>query len=251
MKSLIFADIHANLPALEAVLDAERGWDEVLFLGDAVIGGPQPEQVVRRLSALPGVMIAGNHDLDLLRMPPDDPLSDNPDRAWIQWTRRNVSSETMAFLEGLPRERTVRRDGLTLHLFHGRLDGPGDSRVWPDSPAEVFAGLAARFARGVVLLGHSHVQFRRDDTGDGTVFVNPGGAGQPRLGRPLAAYAVLDDGHLRLSATPYDTEAVCRAMADLPLPADFIAAWQRCYRTGALPPRYRLRDFTPLRGRYT
>ncbi|NLF32426.1 MAG: metallophosphoesterase family protein [Planctomycetes bacterium] len=250
MKSLIFADIHANLPALEAVLDAERGWDEVLFLGDAVIGGPQPQEVVRRLSALPGVLIAGNHDLELLRTSPDGPPAADPHRAWIQWTRRTVSPETLTFLDGLPRECTVRRQGLTLHLFHGRLDAPGDSRVWPDSPAGVFSGLARRFGRGAVLLGHSHVQFRRDDGGDGVIFVNPGGAGQPRLGRPLAAYAVLEDGRLSLRAAPYDTEAVCRAMDGLPLPADFIADWQRCYRTGVLPQRYRLRDFTPLRGRY-
>ena len=244
MKSLIFCDIHANLPALQAVLDAESQCDEVLFLGDAVIGGPQPEEVVSLLRTLKGVFIAGNHDLELLRTRPDDPPADNPHHAWTQWSRRNVSSETLEFLASLPQQRTLQRQGLTLRLFHDRIEGRADSRIWPDSDDEVFADLIGHFGRGVLLFGHSHVQFRREL--DGSTFVNPGGAGQPRLGRPLAAYAVLEDGRIEFRSTPYDAEAVCRAMADMPLPADFLAEWQQCYRTGVLPARYRLRDFTPL-----
>ncbi len=60
MKSLIIADIHANLASLEAVLESESSWDEVLFLGDAVVGGPHPNEVLSRLSELDGVFLMGN-----------------------------------------------------------------------------------------------------------------------------------------------------------------------------------------------
>ena len=73
MKYLILADVHANLPALEAVLDHETDWDEVLFLGDAVGYGPHPDEVLDLHSALPGTFVMGNHDRAILDPPDVEP----------------------------------------------------------------------------------------------------------------------------------------------------------------------------------
>ena len=66
MESLILADIHANLAALEAILAQEGSWDEVIFLGDAVVGGPQPDETLSLMTTLQGVFLMGNHDREAL-----------------------------------------------------------------------------------------------------------------------------------------------------------------------------------------
>src|SRR5690606_23395312 len=66
MRALVVADIHANLPAFEAVIaDAERqgGFEMIWCLGDVVGDGPQPRECIEKLRSYAGVCIAGNHDL--------------------------------------------------------------------------------------------------------------------------------------------------------------------------------------------
>ncbi len=243
MKSLIFSDVHANLPALEAILQREADFDEVVFLGDAVVGGPQPDDVLSLLRTLPGVFIMGNHDRDALFG--DHSLEDaNPDRAWIAWTREQISKANRAFLAGFRRAHTIERGALRLHLDHGVLPPELGRRLWPDSPRAAFDHLAEGNDASVLLVGHSHVQFRRDHAS--RTVVNPGGAGQPRLSKPVACYAILQDGRISLEATPYDVENVCRAMDRVPLPTVFVDAWKQCYRAGRLPDRYPLRRWDTL-----
>ena len=63
MKTLILSDIHANLPALQAILDRESSWDEVICLGDAIVAGPHPDEVLSLLRDLDGafVMVRTEH----------------------------------------------------------------------------------------------------------------------------------------------------------------------------------------------
>lgn len=82
MKSLILADVHANLAALEAVLAQESDWDTMLFLGDAVVGGSCPDEVLSLLSGFDGTFIMGNHDHEVLKIDPDAPEAD-PHRVWM------------------------------------------------------------------------------------------------------------------------------------------------------------------------
>ncbi len=121
-------------------------------------------------------------------------------------------------------------------------------RLWPDSGPEVFKFLASQHPEPYILVGHSHVQFKK--TYHDTTFVNPGSAGAPYLGQPLACYAVIQDGHFALKATPYDTEKTCQAMQDRAhgiMDEAFIEDWKECWRTGLLPDRYFIRDYTSLR----
>ena len=271
MKSLIISDIHANLAGLEAVLNAEERWDEVLFLGDAIVAGPQPDQVLRCLAGLNGVWTAGNHDREPFKRVFAEEET-NPDRVYMRWTRDQISPQGRSFLERLEATHVIERDGLVIRLHHGHFPRPigslaprtqsgllwravrkvrrkllrseWDSRIWPDTSPRVFRAIAEEFQEPYVLLAHSHVQFRL--TMGGTTFINPGSVGQPRLGQPLATYAVLERGEIELKAVPYDVEATCRALDSVPLEQGFIDDWKAGYRAGRLPARYALRDWQAL-----
>ncbi|MBT4499637.1 MAG: metallophosphoesterase family protein [Gemmatimonadetes bacterium] len=243
MKSLILADIHANLAALEAVLSCEGNWDEILFLGDAVVGGPQPDEVLDLLSTLDGVFLMGNHDREILGIDLSTEAAKIHER-WKQWTRRQISSANLLFMAGFEDSRRLERSGRPLRLMHGELSPAWGQRLWPDSSREVFAQLTASFPEPWVLIGHSHVQFRRFHAG--RTIVNPGSIGQQRLGGNLACYAVLNDGLLELKAIPYDVTMTCDAMDRLPFDRTWVEAWKEGYQRGCLPIHRRLRDFAPL-----
>jgi putative phosphoesterase len=244
MKILILSDIHANLPALEAILDREGAWDGVICLGDAIVAGPHPDQVLALLSRLDGMCVMGNHDREVLGVDLDEPAAD-AHWQWIQWTREQLSHESLEFLVAFPDTCVLERQGLTLRLTHGDLPAKWGKRLWPDSSPELFAHLAQQYPEPHILLGHSHVQFQLERAGK--VFINPGTVGAPYLGQPGACYAVLQDGAFELRATPYDAEITCQAMAQVPLQDQaFVEAWKLCWRTGKLPDYYSIRDYAPL-----
>lgn len=248
MNYLVLADIHANLPALEAVLQRETDWDAVLFLGDAVGAGPHPDGVLAALSELPGEFLSGNHDRSVLDTPPDPPPPDS--RAFERWTSAQLSDRHRRLLRSFGGERRVRTDAGAVRLHHGDFTVEGedldwDGRGWPDTDPGVYRELARRYDEDVVLFGHSHVQF--ETVVDGTRFLNPGSVGQHRLGRTLACYAVIEDGDLRLDAVDYDVERTVSDLASLPLAEDYIEGRKLVYTEGRLPDDPPMRDFGPLR----
>ena len=246
MKSLILADIHANLPALEAVFEQEGSWDELIVLGDMVAAGPYPDQVLTLLAEENGVFILGNHDHEALEIDLNAPQPD-AHRQWIQWTRQGLSKRNYRFLAGLPDTCAIERDGMSLRLVHGRFPGEVGRRLWPDSPSEQFEAIAGLYKEASILSGHVHVQFQH--VCQHTTFVNPGTVGAPYMGQSLACYAVLQDGRFELKATPFDVDRICRAMDERVYLSDseFVEGWKACWRTGELPPCYFVRDYTPLR----
>jgi len=250
MKTLIFADVHANLAALEAMLDAEAGWDEVFFLGDALLGGPQPNEVIDVMRTLDGIFLMGNHDRQALDLDLEKQETD-PHKIWCQWTKRVLTPENRRFVERFTGPQAVERDGLPLRLLHGQLpkearQGQRTGYIWPDTDEDIVRPFVNQYDEPIILHGHCHVQYRRQI--GAKELINPGGLGQPRLGKALACYAVLEDGLIDLRAVAYDVEKTAAAMATMDLPAEFIAMWQKIYRDGILAPRYQSRDMTPLTG---
>src|SRR5580658_392753 len=102
MRYLILSDIHANLTALETVLDAAKGrWDQAVCLGDLVGYGPDPNEVIDRVRALSVATIRGNHDKAISGLA--DPDEFNPvARNAVLWTRGQLSPENLEYLEKLP-----------------------------------------------------------------------------------------------------------------------------------------------------
>jgi diadenosine tetraphosphatase ApaH/serine/threonine PP2A family protein phosphatase len=231
MIALVISDVHANLEALDRVLEdaGVRGYDEVWFLGDAVGYGPDPNACVERMRALePRIWLAGNHDWAALgRL---DLTAFNPEaRRATEWTGAALSVEVRAFLE----TREPRAEAADLTWVHGSPRHP----IWEYI---LDSGIAAAsfeaFQTGLCFFGHTHVPMVYAEGLDGVErnrpapgepmlldagarwLVNPGSVGQPRDGDPRAAYALFDLE--RRSATVHRVAYDVAAVQDKILAAD-------------------------------
>jgi diadenosine tetraphosphatase ApaH/serine/threonine PP2A family protein phosphatase len=237
MRCAILADIHANLAALEAVLDDIRkkgGVDETWCLGDIVDYGPDPRPCLEMVQRLKPLCVVGNHDLAAIGRIDLDYF--NPDAATSsKWTAAQLTPADIAYLDALP--LTLEKDGFT--LVHG---SPGDP-VWEYI---VSANVAAKnfplFPSRYCLVGHTHEPaiFRQEKNqsvasarfmpgiglvlGEARLIINPGAVGQPRDGDPRASYAIYDsEGRvMRLYRVPYDVRATQDKMMAAGLPIGLV-----------------------------
>lgn len=236
MRIAVLSDIHANLPALEAVRGDMPAVDEVWVLGDIVGYGPQPNEVIAALQELGARSVMGNHDGAAIETV--DASYFNPDaRAAIEWTRDVLDDNSKAYIASLP---AVRTDG-DLTAVHGSPREP----IWEYiTSASVAAANLAAFETRICLFGHTHmpVVYRAtDEVIEGALgtpgpavaldgvraLVNPGSVGQPRDGIPDAAYAILEsdgaaDGEagwrVEFRRVPYEIERTQLLMRELALP---------------------------------
>jgi diadenosine tetraphosphatase ApaH/serine/threonine PP2A family protein phosphatase len=197
----VLYDIHANLPALEAVLDDAQsaGADRYLLGGDYAGLGAWPIETLERLRALDdAAWIRGNWERW---------LADSPDapglpfiRSAIAWVRKALDPETIEELSTLPQTASI--DGT---LF-SHASPVSDMRSFMPEPAEdeeeLFGGASARR----LVFGHTHIQFRRQGE-NGIDLVNPGSVGLPFDCDTRAAYALIDAaGEVELRRIEYDHE---------------------------------------------
>lgn len=235
MRVLIFSDIHANYIALEAVLQhAGNSFDAYWFLGDLVGYGPNPNECVERVRALPNLKcLVGNHDKAVLNE--IDINSFNGDaRTAIAWTQSVATRETLDYLRRLPETDLYQEYSLT----HGSPRQP----VWEYildrfTAKENFAFFKTRYC----LVGHTHTPIVYRDTatdcieeppnyrgprqlGAERLIINPGSVGQPRDNNPDAAYAVLDtEKHIwEHKRVPYNIGETQRRMRAANLPERLI-----------------------------
>ena len=230
----MISDIHANLPALEAVLDAvgATGVEEIWCLGDVVGYGAEPDACADLVRERCSLCLVGNHDLAVLGALDPAAFSEAAAEA-VAWTRQSVADRTLEMLREL--EPAGQRDGIA--LFHASPRDP----VWEYvlSAEQADACLDAQPER-VALIGHSHVslffvrpparlgEVRGAQAGDDTLLdlsagswlVNPGSVGQPRDGDPRAAWLELDSGEGtgRFHRVPYDVERAAASIAAAGLP---------------------------------
>ncbi len=231
MSVAVFADVHANLPALEAVLEAigHSGAERVVCLGDLVGYNASPAECIARVRATADVVVAGNHDLDVARSG-TAAGTNAPARVVQEWTRGRLDPADLAYLGGLP---GIVHDPAGFTAVHGCFLHTHTSGYVTSTMLETnLRALAARpeWPR-VGLCGHTHAPMcgwldrdvchepRFEDelcwpATAAAVIVNPGSVGQPRDGDPRASFALLDIGEhrARLRRVPYDVE---RAVADL------------------------------------
>ena len=229
MRVAIVSDIHGNLHALEAVLEAidRDAPDAIWCLGDLVGYGPRPNRCCAVVAERADFCLIGNHDLavlgrlDLHDFQPDAALS-------ARWTAAALEDEPRAYLESL--EANGEREGVG--LFHASPRDP----VWEYVlTPEVAAASMAAASQELVLVGHSHValHYRVSDgmlllAGDGTHLgltgdrwlLNPGSVGQPRDTDPRAAWMLLDVGSRRASfhRVEYDVAKTQQEIRDRGLP---------------------------------
>src|SRR5437868_6940245 len=188
MRYALISDIHANLPALDAVLADIDGRPDVgatYHLGDLVGYAPWPNEVVARLRAdgIPGV--AGNYDSTVATdykhcgCRYEDPRQEELLHLSYEWTREHVSGETKAFLGGLPFRIDLRPlgghiAGPTVVLLHGNqvLNTVYLYKERPDTFLEKMSSAVSARAGDVVCSGHTHKPWHR--AAGGIHFVNTG-----------------------------------------------------------------------------
>lgn len=228
-------DIHANLPAFEAVLRAidEAQVDELWCLGDVVGYGADPDACTALARERCDVCLVGNHDLAVLGALDISAFSEAAAEAVI-WTRETVTEQTLDFLRQL--DPTAQRSGI--ELFHASPRDPVWEYVLSGEQAD---GCLNVLTERIGLIGHSHVAlfFSRIPTetkermhgaqaSDGTTLdlstgswlVNPGSVGQPRDGDPRAAWLLLDtdEATAHFHRTPYDIERAAQSISKAGLP---------------------------------
>ena len=232
----LIADVHANLPALEAVLEdaGAHGAEAVWNLGDLVGYGPLPEETVLRLREAADVNLRGNYDRKVLALP------EKRDR-WretkapekfeaFRWTWEHLSPEARAYLGSLPETARRTLGGRRVLLVHGSPASDSET-LRPTTPEPRMEELARLAEADVVACGHTHRAFLRRVAG--VTFVNPGSVGRPEGGDPRAAYALLaaeaDDLQIRPRRVRYAVRRTVEAIRAAGLPEDFA----RMLRQGA------------------
>jgi len=227
MKRLWIADVHANLPAFEAVLDDAGPVDEIIFLGDIIGYGPHPAACVDLLRDLRPRAVLGNHDAAVLALQ-GDVCAQGTAFHWDLWTLCQLGEAQLAFLEALP--ETVALSACEQEAL-ARHQVPGAPYLHPAMPDGVLAAHVGDLPAPLVLCGHSHRALDRTVGGRRLVCLPP--VGQPRNGDPRAGYAVEQAGRLRFRFTPYDVERVAADVARLGLPEPFGQRWISFVRTAA------------------
>ena len=229
MRILVVSDIHGNWPALEAVAAVPH--DAVVCLGDIVGYGPQPAACLRWLRDNGAHIVQGNHDRALA----DDVAPRcRPDFEWLAAAtagiaRSQLGEEELAFLRALPQKRDLVLVKQRILMLHATPADPLYSYLGPD-PYRWRSAVAAVDA-DLLLVGHTHLPFHFRY--DGLQVANPGSLGQPKDGDPRAAFALIEDGVLRLERATYPIEDTVRALQGSGLSTPAFEALASLLRTGA------------------
>jgi putative phosphoesterase len=195
MRIAVLADIHSNLPALEAV-QADlllAAPDMVLLAGDQINRCPWPNEVMDLIDAEGWPAIMGNHELMVKILGTSEaPASfKNQERfADLWWTKAALTPEHMAQVHALPTERKIENaGGATILMLHGMKDNPFEGFTTDMSDDQIVAKLEG-IDETVVLSAHTHAPLARVVAG--RQLFNPGSVGMPYNGDPRAQYLLLD-----------------------------------------------------------
>jgi predicted phosphodiesterase len=205
VRIALLSDVHANLPALEAVLaDLEhREVGAVYHVGDLVGYAPWPDEVVAVLAERGIAGVSGNYDSTVATRYKhcgcryEDPEQERLSHLSFEWTLAQVSAPTRRALAALPFRIDVRpfgghQPGPRMVLVHGAptLNTLYWTEDRPDDFCRKMAAHAGLAAGDVIAFGHTHKPWHRQV--DGIHFVNTGSVGRPKDGDPRAGYVLLD-----------------------------------------------------------
>ena len=214
MKIGLIADIHANLVALEAVMERMNSCDEIICAGDVVGYYPYFNEVIELLRAERVHSIIGNHDYAVLTG--DNSNLDTYGKISANFTRKRLEVKNREWLDSLPYQLQTEY----FNVYHGT---PADSidaifvYIFPTFP---FIDKILEEEGKSVVVGHTHIQFERKHAKRDLKIVNPGSVGQPRDGDSRAAFAIFDTEKTEFSLrrAGYDIEEVWFAVHKAGLP---------------------------------
>ncbi len=261
MPIALFSDIHANLPALNAVLaDMDARQPDMRFcLGDLVGYAPWPNEVVDAIRSRGIPTIAGNYDEGVGLNSGDCGCAYKTDEdsargaASIAFTNATVTDATRTYLHRLPRHLRIERQAprqpdaptINLLLVHGSPRRINEY-LFENRPDRSFLRMMEAANADVLCFGHTHKPFHKAIPYEaaGQVryrhAVNIGSVGKPKDGDPRACYVLLHlDSDAALTApdtvraefirVPYDVEQTAEAIEKGPLPDAFADMLRKAY----------------------
>jgi putative phosphoesterase len=204
MRVAAIADIHGNLPALEAVLqEVERERPDLIVSCGDVASGPMPSETIDLLRSLPGArFVRGNADRGLV-----DEFDGRPSESpgpFAEWCAKQIDREQRDFLASFePTVRVEGVDGVGVVLFCHAVPANDIDVMTTKTTLERMREILSDVDADLVVCGHTHMQF--DRTVDRVRVVNAGSVGMT-YGMPGACWAMLGPG-VRLRRVDYDREA--------------------------------------------
>ncbi|MDP1853383.1 MAG: metallophosphoesterase family protein [Candidatus Omnitrophota bacterium] len=230
MRYGIFADIHSNLEALDAVLAAisKENVDEYLCVGDMVGYGASPGICIERVKSITQNIVTGNHEHACAGLFAPSNLNEVAAGA-VVWTRKTLPAEELEFFKTLP----FVFENKDLVMVHGSLDAPQDFYYLfqPYEAKETFELLN----KNICFIGHTHRPkafvkrgtiislisgYKVEINPDYKYVVNVGSVGQPRDGDIRASYCTYDTDkqEVEIKRVPYDIETAQKKIIEAGLP---------------------------------
>lgn len=235
MQFLILSDLHANWPALEAVLsDATGQYDRIVCCGDVVGYNADPGRVLEWAKQHCELTIRGNHDKVIAGLEDLEWFNDVAKAAAL-WSMHSLNKEQLSYLGDLS------QGPVTLPEFQVWHGSPVDEDEYISTPQEASPRFSS-FEKPLAFFGHTHVQggfFSRfgrvsklpqvnkkqresviELEPDTLYMINPGSVGQPRDRDPRAAYAIYDSKlrTVTLRRVAYSIQQAATAIKEAGLP---------------------------------
>jgi predicted phosphodiesterase len=231
MKILVISDIHANLTALQAVLDAAGKVDATWCLGDLVGYGPDPNECIELIHALPNLTcLIGNHDAAALGQI-DTAFFNREAQVSSRWMRSKLSAKNIEFLKSLPDLKVINQITIT----HGSPRNPVWEYILDTQTAAINF---TYFKTQLCFVGHTHLPvayIEKDDTKEvelirtlhgqsyhltNRAILNPGSVGQPRDRDNRASFAIYETekNTWKQQRISYDIQSVQTRIANAGLP---------------------------------
>ena len=217
MRIVVITDVHANLPALEAVLESiqAEGYDAIFHTGDAIAIGPYPAECLELLLNMPNSrFVMGNHDACFVNGVP------TPQPAWMSdgevqhqhWTHERLDPQMRSMLAEWPYVSEHDFEGVKTAFVHYGLD-PSEQGFQPVIRDATAADLDRMFAvhdAELIFYGHDH---RKSDVEGRVRYVNTGSLGC--YSQAIARYCVVEfhRGQYRVEhrGVPYNDAELLRA----------------------------------------
>lgn len=257
MKIALFSDIHANLPALQAVLaDIDsRKPDAIYCLGDLVGYNIWPNEVCTTIRDRGIPTIAGNYDFGIGRSSNDCGCAYKTDEdktngaVSISYTNEITNDEERRYLRSLPEhirvEYKLNEDDMQLLLVHGSPRKINEY-LFEDREEKSMLRIMRDAHADIMCFGHTHKPYHRilEDTEDGNLryrhAINIGSVGKPKDGDTRACYVILEikehtgntnkDGlKVEFVRVEYDVEKAAKAVEDSPLPDKYADNLRKAY----------------------
>jgi len=224
----LLGDIHANLPALEAVIahaqmqGAEQFWNT----GDFVGYGAFPNEIFDCLRRIEARSVIGNYDFKVLNFPHKQfkwKKNKRPGKFLaFKWAHEQLSEDNERYLRTLPEKLHMNIETRRVLMVHGSPESI-DEMLSGDTPTERLEKLAKGEDADIIACGHTHQAFLRQV--NGVWFINPGSVGRQGDGDPRASYALLeisnDNFIVQQFRIDYDIQRAVDAIRKANLPESF------------------------------